>query len=115
MTHPTAILSDDKPPSLLVSRHKRTHVLRFPPLSAQSPLAPDHETVSLPGRGTVYSFSVIHSNPKAGTPPFAVGYVNLPGPIRLFGRIVGKGLAIGEACEVAPDAEFGYVFNTVQR
>ena len=115
MTQPTAILSTDTPPSLLASRHKRTQALRFPPLSPQSPLAPDHETVTLPGRGTVYSFSVIHPNPKTGAPPFAVGYVDLPGPIRLFGRIAGEGLAIGAACEVAADAEFGYLFHTVQR
>lgn len=115
MTHPTAILSAGSPPALLASRHKRTQALRFPPLSPQSPLAADHETVALPGRGTVYSFSVVHPNPKTGATPFAVGYVDLPGPVRLFGRIAGEGLAIGGACEVAADAELGYVFHTIQR
>lgn len=115
MTHATPILSADRPPALLASRHKRTHALRFPPLSPQSPLAPSHETVTVPGRGTLYSFSVIHPNPKTGAAPFALGYVDLPGPIRLFGRIAGEGIGIGVACELIADAEFGYAFNTIQR
>jgi uncharacterized protein len=113
MTEPTAIWSADQPAHLLVSRDKRTQALRFPPLSVGSPLAGAHEIVELPGRGTVYSYTVIHPNPRTGSRPFAVGYVDLDGPVRIFGRIEGEA-AIGAQCEAAPDSEFGYAFRVVQ-
>ncbi|MBC5768191.1 Zn-ribbon domain-containing OB-fold protein [Ramlibacter albus] len=113
MPDPSAILTADSPPQLLVSRHRATRELRFPPLAAQSPLAAEHETVAIAGRGHVYSFTVIHPNPKSGAAPFALGYVDLPGPVRLFGRIGGEGVGIGAACEVVAHAEFGYAFQTV--
>ena len=71
--------------------------------------------MTLPRRGTVYSFSVIHPNPKTGAAPFAVGYVDLAGPVRIFARIAGEGVRIGAECEVAADAQLGYRFDTLAR
>lgn len=114
MTAPTDILTADTPPRLLASRHKRTQVLRFPPLPPKSPLAAEHDTVDVPGLGRVYSYTVVHPNPKSGAAPFALGYVDLPGPVRLFGRIAGDGVAIGAECQVVPHADFGYAFEIVK-
>lgn len=114
MINPVDILAPGTPSALRASRHRKTQELRFPPLSMQSPLASEYDTVALPAHGTVYSFSIIHPNPKTGAVPFALGYVDLPGPIRLFGRIAGEGVAIGAACEIAAHPEFVYEFRTIQ-
>lgn len=103
-------------PALLASRDLDTGELVFPALSADSPLAARHETVPLAGVGEVYSFTVIHPSPKSGEAPYALGYVDLPGPVRLFGRLCGKARpAIGERYAARPDERFGYVFEAVQR
>ena len=113
MTIPTSIWSADLPPKLLASRDTRTGALRFPAFPAASPLAACQDTVALDGSGTVYSHSLIHPNPKSGAQPFALGYVDLPGPVRIFGRIRGAQVRIGAACQAVADAEFGYVFQTI--
>ena len=113
MTNASNIWSAQQPPRLIASRNTKTGTLRFPAFPAGSPLAADQETVALEAAGKVYSFSVIHPNPKSGAQPFALGYLDLPGPVRIFGRIQGEGLRIGVACRAIPDAEFGYVFQTI--
>jgi uncharacterized protein len=114
VTNATPIWSADQPPRLIASRDSATGALRFPMLPAGSPLATGHETVTLDGSGTVYSYSVIHPNPKSGAQPFALGYVDLPGPVRIFGRILGGAVGIGTDCKAVPDAEFGYVFQSIE-
>jgi uncharacterized OB-fold protein len=65
--------------------------------------------------GEVYSFTVIHPGAKSGLAPYALGYVDLPGPVRIFGRLLGKDRpAIGERYEARPDDAFGYVFVAVE-
>jgi uncharacterized OB-fold protein len=114
MTNATNIWSADQPPKLIASRNTKTGTLRFPAIPAGSPLANSQEMVALECSGTVYSYSVIHPNPKSGAQPFALGYVDLPGPVRIFGRIQGSAVRIGAACKAVADAEFGYVFQTIQ-
>ena len=100
---------------LLASRHRHDAELVFPALPDASPLARDYETVSIDTVGEVYSFTVIHPGAKSGLAPYALGYVDLPGPVRIFGRLRGKDRpAIGERYEARPDAEFGYVFVAVE-
>jgi uncharacterized OB-fold protein len=111
MIHPDPLWSTEPPARLLASRHHATGALRFPAFRPGSELAAQHEVVPLAGRGTVYSFTVIHPSPKSGAAPFALGYVDLPGPVRIFGRIAGEGLRIGAACEAVPDAANGYAFQ----
>ncbi|MDM0117021.1 OB-fold domain-containing protein [Variovorax sp. J22R133] len=101
--------------ALLASRHKSTGQIMFPPYAEGSPLNAAHERIELQGEGTVYSFTVIHPNPKSGEQPFALGYVDLPGPVRIFGRLQGKHRpAIGDRYRAVPDAAFGYVFSHVE-
>jgi uncharacterized OB-fold protein len=114
VTNVTRIWSAEPPPRLIASRDTKTGTLRFPAFPADSPLASGKEVVALEGSGTVYSHSVIHPNPKSGAQPFALGYVDLPGPVRIFGRIQGATVRIGAPCRAIADAEFGYVFQTIQ-
>lgn len=41
------------------------------------------------GPGKLYSHSIIHIAPKTFKVPYAVGYVDLPGDVRVLGQIVG--------------------------
>ena len=102
-------------PHLLASRERATGEWIFPALPDHSPLAAGHETVPITGTGTVYSFTVIHPAPKTGLAPYAVGYVDFTGPVRLFGRLVGSARpAIGDRFVPRRDAELGYVFEAVR-
>jgi uncharacterized OB-fold protein len=112
VTNASNVWSADQPPRLIASRNANTGTLRFPAFPAGSPLAAGQETVALETSGTVYSYSVIHPNPKSGAQPFALGCVDLPGPVRIFGRIQGDHVRIGAACKAIADADFGYVFDT---
>ena len=98
-------------PALLASRDRRTGELVFPPVTPDSPLAGVHDTEPVADLGRVYSFTVIHPSPKSGEPPYALGYVDFPGPVRIFGRLQGSQRPrIGEGRRVQPDDRFGYVF-----
>ena len=54
--------------------------------------------VELSPVGTLYTFSEIHIAPKGFATPYAVGYVDLPEGVRLFGQIEGRAsdLTMGE-------------------
>lgn len=108
MTASTPIWTSS-PPRLLASRHRANGALRFPPFPAGSPLAAAHETVRIGTSGRVYSYTVMHPNPKTGAAPYALGYVDLDDEVRLFGRIAGD-VAIGSECQAVPDADYGYAF-----
>lgn len=43
------------------------------------------------GPGKLYSYSVVHAAPKSFVAPYAVGYVDFPGNVRVLGQIVGWG------------------------
>lgn len=116
MSTPSSELwSSDTLPVLLASRDQCTNEWVFPAVPENSPLASRHATVSVAGVGTVYSFTVIHPAPKAGLPPYALGYVDFEGPVRIFGRLLGKDQpAIGDRYVPRPDETFGYVFHAIQ-
>lgn len=108
---PYPLWSSGSPPTLLASRNCETDERVFPAVSDASPLAACHQTVPVEGAGAVYSFTVIHPSPKTGQSPYALGYVDFPGPVRIFGRLQGKERpAIGDLYTPQPDADFGYVF-----
>jgi uncharacterized OB-fold protein len=60
------------------------------------------DSVLLSPVGTLYSFSEIHVAPKGFATPYAVGYVDLPEGVRLFGQIEGSAaeLRIGQKVAV---------------
>jgi uncharacterized OB-fold protein len=112
---PYPLWSASSEPQLLASRDRSTGEYVFPALPDASPLASHHDVVPVTGPGTVYSYTVIHLSPKSGLTPYALGYVDFPGPVRIFGRLEGIDRpTIGQRYTVQPDAEFGYVFQAVQ-
>ena len=78
-------------------------VVAFPP----HPMCPacgaesGQDTVQLSPVGTLYTFSEIHIAPKGFATPYAVGYVDLPEGVRLFGQIDAKAADLGIGQQVA--------------
>jgi len=105
-----SLWSSGPEPALLASRDRSSGEIVFPPVPDASPLAARHELIPIAPDGVVYSYSVIHPSPKSGQQPYALGYVDLRGPVRIFGRIEGRP-TIGAHCRAKPDAGFGYVFE----
>jgi uncharacterized OB-fold protein len=100
-------------PALLASRCRACGVAAFP--VAQSCMACSSQDVvieELPGRGTLWTWTIqqfmpktpYKSNETAGTfRPYGVGYVELPGGVRVEGRLTEndpKKLRIGMPMEV---------------
>lgn len=70
-------------PALIGGRHRETGRITFP-----CPTGSDYEAITLPRRGTLWSWTIQRFRPKsppyAGPEeftPFAVGYVELPGAV----------------------------------
>jgi len=86
------------------SKCARCGGVAFPP----HPMCPScgaergQHVVELSGVGTLYTFSEIHIAPKGFATPYAVGYVDLPEGVRLFGQIDAKAseLKIGQQVAV---------------
>lgn len=103
-------------PRLVASRRLSTGELTFPAVPAASPLASQYEQVPVPAVGHVYSFTVIHPGPKSGEQPYALGYVDFPGPLRIFGRLTGTPRPqIGARYQARADDRFGYAFEALDR
>ncbi len=84
---------------LLASRIGRRETLHFPPLPETSPLAAGSELVELTGTPKLYSFTIVHSSPKANKAPQPLGHVDFPEGVRVFGRLempAGRRPVIGE-------------------
>jgi uncharacterized OB-fold protein len=113
MSNPDSRLwSSSAPAQLLASQHVRTGELVFPPVADDSPLVPQYRTTALDPIGTVYSWTVIHPAAKTGQAPYALGYVDFDGPVRIFGRLNGKERpAIGDRYRATPHADYGYAFE----
>ncbi|MGY2805726.1 MULTISPECIES: Zn-ribbon domain-containing OB-fold protein [unclassified Bradyrhizobium] len=73
---------------LFASRDRATGQCVFPPVPARSPSAHRYEPVTLSRTARLYSFSVIHPNPKTGEQPFVVIYADFPEGARAFGRLL---------------------------
>lgn len=50
-------------------------------------LSEDIAAVELAEQGTLYSYSIVHQAPKGWTVPYALGYVDLPGDIRVLAHL----------------------------
>ena len=115
MTSPSYQLWSSPPePTLLASRDIESGERVFPAVADNSPLAGRHVNVPIEGVGVVYSYTVIHPGAKSGLAPYALGYVDFPGPVRIFGRLQGKARpVIGDRYVARPDEALGYVFEAV--
>jgi len=110
-----ALWSDTPQPALLASRDRRSGEWIFPAVPHDSPLARAHESVEVARIGQVYTFTIIHPGKKSGESPYALGFVDFPGPVRIFGRLEGEARpTIGAPYTARRDERFGYVFDAVK-
>ena len=72
---------------LVGSKDLKTGKCIFPRIPETSPSAPRYSAIEISRRGVVYSFTIIHPNPKTGEKPFALVYVDFPEGARAFGRL----------------------------
>lgn len=90
------------------SREKATGKGVFPPLPSTSPSADRFDRITLSPEAVLYSFTVIHPNPKTGLAPFALVYADFPEDTRVFGRLVladGAHPVIGSRLRVVAASE----------
>ena len=95
--------------------------LHFPPLPETSPLAKSSVLVELTGTPVLYSYTIVHFNPKANKAPQTLGQIDFPEGVRVFGRIElpdGRRPVIGEplrtALQVTADGPI-YVFHPLEK
>jgi len=116
MSLSTPVWAATTPPSLRASRRENSGEIFFPSVPAESPLSHQFVDTQLAVEGQVYSFTIMHPSPKSGLPPFVLAYVDLPGPVRLFGRLIDSPArpVIGERCRVIADDTYGYLFQSLE-
>jgi uncharacterized protein len=73
--------------TLLASRSREDGQAVFPRLPATSPAAGLYEDLELTGSARVYSYTVIHPNPKTGQKPFVLVLADYTQGARVFGRV----------------------------
>ena len=59
----------------------------FPPREICSRCLGELEAVALSGRGTVYTYTVIHQGPPGFEAPYVLAYVDLPEGVRVLGQV----------------------------
>jgi uncharacterized OB-fold protein len=114
---PFWIDGEDGERKLAASRDRATGHCVFPRLPEHSPAARRFEPVTLSAQAVLYSFTIIHPNPKTGQQPFALVYADFPEGARVFGRLAlpeGARPVIGTRLETviepSPDGEVRYSF-----
>lgn len=75
-------------PRLAGGRCAQCDVTAFPPPD-QCPrcLAAPLEPQPLSATGVLYSYSVVHVGPSGRDVPYTIGYIDLPGNVRVFGHV----------------------------
>lgn len=106
---------------LVGSKDLETGKCIFPRIPESSPTASRYAAIELSRCGEVYSFTVIHPNPKTGEKPFALAYVDFPEGVRVFGRLrlaapeaARVGLAVEACVESTAAAGTLYYFAPVK-
>jgi uncharacterized OB-fold protein len=81
-------LDADGAPHLVGGRCRNCGVHSFPKAGICSAcLSEEIETVDLAREGRLYSYSVVHQAPRGWRVPYALGYVDLPGDIRVLAHL----------------------------
>lgn len=107
------------PIALAASRNRVTGKGVFPPIPDSSPAAPGYEAITLSTCATLYSYTILHPNPKTGLNSIVQVYADFPEEVRVFGRMelpegqppkIGMQLAVVKASE-----NLGYIFTPGSR
>ena len=94
---------------LKASRDKATGGGVFPRVPDKAASAYRFEPITLSPTAILYSYTIVHPNPKTGERPYALIYADFPEEVRVFGRLdlpEGERPTIGMALSVisaAPD------------
>lgn len=102
---------------LEASREKASGKGVFPRIPENSPAWERFEPILLSPQATLYSFTVIHPNPKTGLTPFTLVYADFPEEVRVFGKLdlaEGERPRIGAALRVVAAPDAGYLFEVVE-
>lgn len=102
---------------LEASREKASGKGVFPRIPENSPASGRFEPILLSPQATLYSFTVIHPNPKSGLKPFTLVYADFPEDARVFGKLdlaEGERPRIGSTLRVVDAPEAGYLFEVVE-
>ncbi|MGO8021199.1 Zn-ribbon domain-containing OB-fold protein [Rhizobium leguminosarum] len=96
--------------NLNASRDIQTGKGVFPRVPSTSPSADRYQPIKLSREAELYSFTVIHPNPKTGLKPFALIYADFAEDTRVFGRLQlneGEKPKIGMRLRVSSDDATG--------
>jgi uncharacterized OB-fold protein len=123
MKERTGSVMHDAAVNLNASRDIQSGKGIFPGVPSTSPSADRYEPIKLSGEADLYSFTVIHPNPKTGHQPFALIYADFAEDTRVFGRLRlnnGESPKIGMRLRVSSDDRSGdidsnYFFEPVER
>jgi uncharacterized OB-fold protein len=102
---------------LQASREKASGKGVFPRIPENSPAWERFEPILLSSKATLYSFTVIHPNPKTGLKPFTLVYADFPEDVRVFGKLdlaEGERVRIGAELRVMAAPNAGYLFEVVE-
>lgn len=99
---------DDCEQAALAGTYCRHCRRTFFPVKRFCPMCLETHTVEmrpLTRKGTLHSFTVAYSGPSGFSPPYALGYVDLPEGVRIFSMLqdcgpFGEQLRIGQTMEV---------------
>jgi uncharacterized OB-fold protein len=81
------VVDDDGGLRLLGGRCAKCDLTTFPALAQCSRCWGPVDQLALSGRGSLYSYSVVHVASGSRQIPYTVGYIDLPDRARLFGHI----------------------------
>jgi uncharacterized OB-fold protein len=86
---PGLVVRDDAGASRLIGgRCRQCGTQSFPRAAVCTHcLSEEIEPVQLAEQGTLYSYTVVHQAPKGWVVPYALGYVDLPGDIRVLAHL----------------------------
>ncbi|MDB5582695.1 MAG: hypothetical protein JWR80_7871 [Bradyrhizobium sp.] len=75
-------------PRLIGGSCRKCQALSFPVAAVcTNCLSEDIAPVELPEQGTLYSYSIVHQAPKGWAVPYALGYIDLPGDVRVLAHL----------------------------
>lgn len=81
-------LDSNGKPQLTGGRCRGCGALSFPSAAVcTNCLSEDIGAINLGEEGSLYSYSIVHQAPKGWAVPYALGYVDLPGDVRVLAHI----------------------------
>ncbi len=84
---PAQVQYPESSEALTASRHRTSGKAVFPRIPEKLPAAAQYDDITLSMSAILYSYTIIHPNPKSGLTPFILVYADFPEDARLLGRL----------------------------